>query len=183
MEIGNLLKRTVLLFVIILGVSPALAQDAPSLDRLDWMIGTWRFEDRAMPAAGFDYAEAGERICTRVLDGRYIQCISTGHTEQSQRTYIHYWTWNDAQARFELISLFGNTPVRSLAYGTVSEDGRVIELSDDPYDEDGSLFQSHYRIEYDGLGSFVWESRRGPAGEAPLDAVRFREESTRLNEQ
>lgn len=163
----------------------AEAHAAPSrhLGRLSWLIGAWSFEDRATPAAGFDYVEHGERVCAWALDHRYIECVSSGRTERGQRTYRHFWTWNEDTGRVELVSFFGNTSARGFAFGAISTDGRTIVLTTEPETEDGVSATFRYIIHFDGEASYSWESSRRLGDEGSDQwTTRFIDRAVRLGQ-
>lgn len=158
-------------------VLPAAAE--PSIRDLSWLIGRWSFEDRSTPATGYDYAESGVRECAWALDDRYIRCESRGVSKGKTRTYVFYLGFNSETGRFEMLSLFGNTPARALYEISVSEGGRRLDMVSS-YDEDGQPRRTWGVLTYDGSSSYVWESTSGPANAAQRPPTRFIDTVRRL---
>ena len=164
-------------------VSAALT--ATDINKLDWLIGEWEFRDYALPAAGFKYEETGRRFCEWALDRRYIRCQSTGRNGGKERTYVFYMNANGETGRFEMLSMFGNTPGKSLKAGSISPDGRTLDLvADETYTDEatGKRVRGWSVIRYDGNGASVWDSGNAPDGEPDNRTLRFRDEVKRAKE-
>ena len=162
-------------------ISAALT--AADINKVDWLIGDWEFRDYALPAAGIRYEEAGRRSCAWALDRRYIRCESTGRNGARERTYVFYLNANGESGRFEMLSMFGNTPGKSLKAGSLSADGRTLDLiADETYTDEatGQRVRGWSVIRYDGNGAYVWESGNAPEGQPAKRTMRFRDEVKRL---
>jgi|GEM_PF-3464484 len=171
---------TLIFFSLLSATQVVQAQDQAPIEQLSWLIGTWQFDDRAMPAAGYDYQETGTRTCIYVFDRRYIQCTSVGHSGTHTRTYAHFWTWNEQSERIEMLSMFGNLPIRPVATGYLEDEGHTVILESDQYEDEGHIYTSLYEIRYDGEGGMIWQSRRKSVDAEPETAVRFHEAAMKI---
>lgn len=155
----------------------------PDIRSVDWLVGEWEFADRAM-LPGSSYEEYGTRSCVYALDNQYIRCESRGTSGDTTRTYVFYLNYNAQSERFEMLSMWGNIPGKALYTGTLSADGRQLELRDEALDtdDDGIQRRSWAVITYDDNGSMVWESGSAPDG-AERGPVRYRDDATRLNDE
>ena len=115
--------------MLLLGFSvlPAHAAD-PSIKDLNRLIGTWQFEDRSLPALGFEYLETGTRACAYALDEAYIRCVSTGATKGKLRTYEFHFNYNAIDARFEMVAMFSNYGPKQIYVVSLCDDGRRHDL-------------------------------------------------------
>lgn len=175
------MKKLLLVFVLTahMAANETGAQDdRKPIERLEWLIGGWTFEDVQL---GGDYREAGERDCAYALDGDYIQCTSKGtsHTG-NERTYFFFFNYNHLDERYEMTSLVGGFPRKILYIVNVSEDGHRLELVFGGWEKDGINFESHAIVRYDGVDRYTWESHLAHEGpEADDYEPRFRDTATR----
>lgn len=154
----------------------------PTIRDLDRLIGIWEFEDAATENAGYEYVETGTRICAYALDDKYIRCESKGKAKDKERTYVFYFNYNDADERFEMLSMFGNYSRKILYHLTVSEDGRRIDLTTGPNPEEDEIERSWATISFQSDDQFTWESRLNKGGDLPDHwPVTFRETARRKN--
>jgi hypothetical protein len=162
-------------------ISAALA--AADIGKLSWLVGTWEFRDYALPAAGYAYEETGRRTCDWALDGRYIRCQSAGHSRGKTRSYLFYLNVNPERDRVEMLSLFGNVADKSLKAGSLSPDGRTLDLiADSPHRDEasGMMVRGWSTIEYDPKGAYIWRSGHFPEGQPDKRVERFRDEVKRV---
>ena len=135
----------------------ATAQDSP-LAQLDWLVGSWTFEDAAL--AG-EYRESGTRDCAYALGGDYIRCESRGIDHRGrERTYLWFFNYNPAEERIEITSLFRGYAPKLLYTATVHEGGHRLEISFGTWQGDHIVVDGGATVTYDGADRYVWENPR-----------------------
>ena len=154
---------------------------ASELDRLDWLVGEWRFEDTQVNG---EYREAGTRNCERALDDAYILCRSVGISNNGQeREYLWYFNYNRMDGRYEMSALNSAWPRKDLYILEPSEDGRRVDVDTLTWKKEGLVRMNVATISYNGADRYVWEIRSGaPDAETGEHAVTFRDTVTRVAE-
>jgi hypothetical protein len=67
------MKPAVLISILLFWSTSICAEEKPlGLERLDFLIGTWRGTSTGEPGEG-----TGQRECARILNGRFLECTST----------------------------------------------------------------------------------------------------------
>ena len=117
-------RMTASVTLLLLLAAGARADERAPLQKLDWLIGAWEFDDSEVNG---DYRETGTRVCAYGLDDQYIICKSKGVSSSgNERTYHWYINYNKVDDRFEMTSLLGNFPRKLLHTLTVSEYIRAL---------------------------------------------------------
>lgn len=156
------LTAAFVVFASVLGdEGPAYAAN-PSIKNLDRLIGTWRYEDRSLPALGFDYLDTGVRTCAYALNGAYIRCVSVGHSNGKSRTYEFSFNYNSIEERFEMVAMFSDYGPKQNYVVTVNDGGRRIDLVGQRTTRRGQAYsdQSWATIVFDGDDTMTWTTRR-----------------------
>ena len=160
--------------------SQCWADPGNTIDRLDWMIGEWSFDDQEVNG---DYRETGSRVCTWTLDKKYIQCANSGTNHRGkERTTVWYISYNSMDERYEIVGMFGDYPRKNLYVATPDETGHVVELVNESWSADGMVPMNLATITYDGGDEWLWEIRTGqPNPETGAHPVTFRDLAVRVD--
>ena len=168
-----------LLFAASNGAQAAEPDSENPMDKLQWLLGNWTFEDNQVNGA---YWERGARDCVSVLHNQYIRCESIGVSNSgNERSYYFIIGYNSTDERYEMIGLTSSYPRQSLYAIEVSEDGKTLELQNHFWTAEGIEPLSPATIQYNGVDKYVWEIRNGEADpETGRRAVGFVDTVTRV---
>ena len=171
-------RMTASVTLLLLLAAGARADERLPLQKLDWLIGAWEFDDSEVNG---DYRETGTRVCAYGLDDQYIICKSKGVSSSgNERTYHWYINYNKVDDRFEMTSLLGNFPRKLLHTLTVSADGHRIDLVNHDWSTEGVTATSSGTITYNGSDEYIWNNRSGEADpDTGENAINFRDIVTR----
>lgn len=163
------LKPSAVLVAVMLGVSGPAHAESPSIKDLDRLIGTWKYEDRSLPALGFDYVDTGVRTCAYALNGAYIRCVSVGNANGKSRTYEFSFNYNMIDERFEMVAMFSDYGPKQNYVVSVSENGTRIDLVSQRIPRKGQPYtdQSWATIVFEGRDTAIWTTRRNRSTRPP----------------
>ena len=140
-------------------LSAADVKTAHPLEKLNWLLGQWTFEDVQVNG---DYWERGTRDCELVLHDQYIRCESIGvSNSEHERSYYFILGYNKTDERYEMIGLTSSYPRQSLYIIEPSDDGHTLELRSHFWTAEGIAPLSNATIKYNGIDEYVWEIRNG----------------------
>lgn len=158
-SIKSSLQLLVFIILAALGTSTTLANTAHPLDKLDWLLGEWTFEDAQVNGS---YWERGTRICKRVLEEQYIRCESIGTSNKGhQRSYHFILGYNSMDKRYEMLGLTSSYPRQNLYIITPSVDGHELEINNHFWTSEGIVASNNATITYNGRNQYIWHIRNG----------------------
>lgn len=165
--------------LVVLLASPCWGAGEPGIERLEWMIGEWRFDDQEVNG---DYRETGTRSCVWTLDKKYIQCKNTGTNHRGKtRTTVWYINFNSMDQRYEMVGMFGDYPRKNLYVATPDASGHVVKLVNESWSTEGMVPMNLATITYNGEDQWLWEIRTGqPDPVSGAHPVTFRDLSVRV---
>lgn len=142
---------------------------SPSIKDLDRLIGTWQYDDRSLPALGFDYRETGVRTCDYALNGAYIRCVSIGNSNGKPRTYEFNFNYNAIDERLEMVAMFSDYGPKQTYALSLSDHGSRIDLVRQRTQRrgQGHADQIWATIVFEGNGKMVWTTRRNRSTQPP----------------
>ena len=150
-----------ILFVMLTVSTPSIsvADDDSPMQRLNWLLGEWEFEDDQVQG---EYWERGTRNCVRVLDDQYIRCESKGVSNKGhERSYYFILGYNSMDKRYEMLGLTSSYPRQNLYIISLSDDGHTLELVNHFWTDEGIVQSNEATIQYNGTDQYVWEIRNG----------------------
>ena len=149
-------------FIIMLFLHTVVYADdtkEPSIKVLDWMIGEWKYSDKAVNS---DYTDEGSRVCQYALMDQYILCEMKGMNNSGKKRNSHFYiNYNNRNQRYEMVAVFNDFGSKNLFSLEVSKDGKVIDMTNNEWGKDELKVLSNSQITYDGDSTWLWKIRVG----------------------
>ena len=171
------MKRQSFKLFLVIHLLTCIVAQAQSIKDLEFLIGKWEHVETIFPGTDREYQEKGQRECSYVLEGTYIQCISKSENPKGKRTSWFLINYQKDKNYFKVSAYFSDYDFDWNYKWYLDKDAMRVNVISETKPNSRQFFRSFITFKSHEM---LWEGYRSRFNEEKEWVLEFRETSKKV---